>query len=165
MENIELDQLHGELLTRNISKGINNTKLAEENHVLLPSFNKSSYSTVNDKRSKNKLGKSSSMPKYSINDFKVGNQILKQQKQFQYEKNDISRFSLINGNSTQVYEKFRLKRSENPSFTSLNAKNTTMDSILGTTGKKNILNKLNPNASVMMINSMSSIFKNSKLVK
>ena len=163
MEDIELNQLHNELLTRNISKGINNVKLNEENHVLLPSFNKSSSSVINKKRTNNKLAKSSSMPKYSLNDFKVGNQILKQQKQFQNDRGDFSRFSIVNGNSTQIYDKYKLKRSDNPSFTSINAKNTTMDSIFRNGGPKNILSKYNPNASTLILNSVSSVMKNSRL--
>lgn len=165
MEDIELNQLHSELLTRNISKGIKNANLNEENHILLPSFNKSSSTVINRKKAKNKLGQSSSMPRYSLNDFKASNQILKEQKQFINDKGNYSRFSVGNANSTQIYEKYKLNRNQNPSFISANAKNTTMDSIFRTVGTKNILSKYNPNASTLMLNSMSTVLKKSKLAE
>lgn len=156
LEDLELDELHAELLTRNISKGID--RLNPPKKSLLPSLNRSGLSDPPEPRNKSSLQKSSSMPSYSLQDFKTANAFIKQNKGISKPRK-----SLISPyyHPTDFYTlKFRDSQPGN-SFISL-GKNTTTDTILGNTGKRQILSRRSKNTSILH-SSISGIFRNSQI--
>ena len=150
MENMELNQLHSELLSHNISQGLNAT--AEQSTTLLPSIKaklEQNIKIIN--KNKRKLYKSSSMPKYEINDFRAANKYIKERRIANGDYNDYTKLFVRRKVDPNM------SPSEGISFWSGVARNTTMDTAMG---NKSLLNRRSQNTSGLLKSSLITTFNN-----
>ena len=133
IEEIELDKIHNEILSNNISKGMNIESKGQDNFGFLPSLKSDTenknYQVNSNTNENRRLHNSSSMESYSLSDFKRANEYMKKQKSEKWLKNkQFQRSNLVNMSSKNAF-KFS-QGNFIPSFSVLNAKASTIDSFM-----------------------------------
>ncbi|CAI2361341.1 unnamed protein product [Moneuplotes crassus] len=96
LEELELDKIHGEILSQNISKGIAKVEKRSDRFSFLPSLQSNADESTIHSHKGRIIRKSSSIPSFSINDFKKAYQFMKAQKSFKPKFKRTQRRSVIN---------------------------------------------------------------------